>query len=188
LGSKSGSNAFHGSAYEYLRNTVFDANNFFNNASGVPRSQLVQNQFGVTIGGPIVKNRSFFFFNYERLTRQIGIPFQGRTPTPAELSGDFRADPPIYDPKTRQQFACNGVLNVICPNRIDPTANVMANVLHYWPVPNANLAAPPAAPDSGPRWRNRSALRTPLRRGAEVVAATDAAIADSITAGPMARK
>src|SRR5271165_3058508 len=138
--SKSGSNAFHGSLYEYLRNTVLDANNFFNNLSGVPRPQLVQNQFGATIGGPIVKNRTFFFFNYQRFTRRNGIPFSGRVPTPTELSGDFRADPPIYDPLTRQQFTCNGILNVICPNRIDATANVMANVLHYWPLPNANLA------------------------------------------------
>src|SRR5271166_5975610 len=108
--SKSGSNAIHGSAYEYLRNTVLDANNFFNNQTGVPRSQLVQNQFGVTMGGPLVKNRTFFFFNYERLTRRNGIPFAGRTPTPAELSGDFTADPPIYDPQTGRQFVCNGVL------------------------------------------------------------------------------
>ena len=134
--SKPGSNAFHGSAYEYLRNTVLDANNFFNNASGVSRPQLIQNQFGGTVGGPIAKNRTFFFFNYERLTRRNGIPSEGRTPTPAELSGDFRADPPIYDPQTGLQFVCNGVLNVICANRIDPTANVMANVLHYWPAPD----------------------------------------------------
>src|ERR1700730_14270723 len=66
--SRSGSNAFHGVAYEYLRNTVLDANGFFNNESGVPRSQLVQNQFGVTIGGPIIKKRTFFFFRYDRLT------------------------------------------------------------------------------------------------------------------------
>jgi hypothetical protein len=138
--SRSGSNSFHGSLYEYLRNTVLDANNFFDNASGIPRPQLVQNQFGGTIGGPIVKDRTFFFFNYEGFTRRNGIPFSGRVPTPAELSGDFRADPPIYDPLTRQQFTCNGLLNVICPNRIDATANVMANVLHYWPFPNANLA------------------------------------------------
>jgi outer membrane receptor protein involved in Fe transport len=137
--TKSGANAFHGSAYEYLRNTVLDANNFFNNASGVSRSQLVQNQFGVDVAGPVVKNRTFVFFNYERFTRRNGIPFQGRTPTAAELNGDFRADPPIYDALTGQQFVCNGELNVICANRIDPTANVMANDLHYWPAPNANL-------------------------------------------------
>src|SRR5271166_3921619 len=138
--SRSGSNSYHGSLYEYLRNTVLDANNFFNNASGGPRPQLVQNQFGGTIGGPMVKDRSFFFLNYEKFTRRNGIPFSGRVPTPAELSGDFSADPPIYDPLTRQQFTCNGMLNVICPNRIDATANVMANVLHYWPLSNANLA------------------------------------------------
>jgi hypothetical protein len=138
--SKSGSNEFHSSFYEYLRNTEFDANNFFNNASGVPRPKLVQNQFGATLGGPIVRDHSFFFFNYERLTRRNGIPISGRVPTPAELSGDFRADPVIEDPLTGQQFACNGVANVICANRIDPTANVMGNVLHYWPVPNADLA------------------------------------------------
>ena len=138
--SRSGSNGFHGSAYEYFRNTVLDANNFFNNLAGIARPQLNQNQFGGTFSGPIKKDKLFFFSNYERFTRRNGIPFTGRTPTPAELNGDFRADPPIYDPLTRAQFQCNGVLNVICPNRIDPTSNVMANVLHYWPTPNADLA------------------------------------------------
>ena len=138
--SRSGSNAFHGSAYEYFRNTVLDANNFFNNLAGITRPQLNQNQFGGTFSGPIKKDKLFFFSNYERFTRRNGIPFTGRTPTPAELSGDFRANPPIYDPLTRAQFECNGVLNVICPNQIDSTSNFMANVLHYWPTPNANLA------------------------------------------------
>src|SRR5260370_5203176 len=67
--------------------------------------------------------------------------YEGRAQTPVELSGNFIGDPPIYDPQTGQQFVCNGVLNVICSDRIDPTANVMANVLHYWPAPNANLDA-----------------------------------------------
>src|ERR1700726_1550679 len=138
--SKSGSNAFHSSAYEYLRNTSLDANNFFNNASGVARSQLVQNQFGVTVGGPIRREHTFFFFNYERFTRRNGIPFEGRVPTPAVLGGDFRADPAIYDPLTGKEFVCNGVVNEICPNRIDTTADVMGNILHYWPVPNTSLA------------------------------------------------
>src|SRR6202030_2837497 len=71
--SKSGSNILHGSAYEYLRNAVLDANNFFNNASGFPPLALVQNQFGLAAGRPIVKNRTFFFFNYERFVRHNGI-------------------------------------------------------------------------------------------------------------------
>ena len=65
--SKSGSNAFHGGLYEYLRNTVLDANNFFNNASGVPRSKLVQNQFGATLGGPIVKKPYFLLLQLREI-------------------------------------------------------------------------------------------------------------------------
>jgi hypothetical protein len=67
LVTKSGSNKFHGSAYEYNRNTDFEANNFFNNFSDppVPREQLVRNQFGAALGGPIWKDKVFFFFNYE---------------------------------------------------------------------------------------------------------------------------
>lgn len=139
LTSKSGTNIFHGGAYEYLRNTKLDANNFFNNAAGIARSQLVQNQFGATVGGPVKRNKAFFFFNYERYTRRNGVPYEALVPTPAQLSGDFRGYSPIYDPTTGKQFQCNGVLNVICPNQIDPVANRMANILHYWPTPNANL-------------------------------------------------
>jgi len=65
LVTKSGSNDFHGNAYEYHRNTITAANSFFNNASGVPRAALIRNQFGGSLGGPIKKNKLFFFFNYE---------------------------------------------------------------------------------------------------------------------------
>jgi len=140
LSSKAGGNAFYGSLYEYLRNTHLDANDYFNNASHIPRSKLIQNQFGGAVGGPIIKDRLFFFFSYEHYTRRNGVPFQALVPTPAQLSGDFTANSPIYDPTTGQRFTCNGVLNVICSNRIDFTANEMANVLHYWPTPNANLS------------------------------------------------
>jgi hypothetical protein len=63
--TKHGTNAFHGSLYEFNRNTAFTANSFFNNAAGVPRPQLVRNVFGASVGGPMMKNRLFFFFNYE---------------------------------------------------------------------------------------------------------------------------
>ena len=59
--TKSGTNAFHGTAYEYLRNKVLDANDFFSQLNGLPRAPLVQNQFGATIGGPIRKDNTFFF-------------------------------------------------------------------------------------------------------------------------------
>ncbi len=64
--TRSGTNQIHGSAYEYNRNTDFTANYFFNNRSGVSRPQLVRNQFGARLGGPIKKDRLFYFFNYER--------------------------------------------------------------------------------------------------------------------------
>jgi hypothetical protein len=63
LVTRSGSNEFHGSVYEFHRNTVFNANDFFNNANGVERPNLLRHQFGGTIGGPIKRNRAFFFFN-----------------------------------------------------------------------------------------------------------------------------
>lgn len=64
--TRSGSNELHGSAYEYNRNTDYTANNFFNNVSGLSRPQLVRNQFGASLGGPVKKNRIFYFLNYER--------------------------------------------------------------------------------------------------------------------------
>jgi hypothetical protein len=63
--TKGGSNQFHGSAYEYNRNTLTSANNWFSNRSGVPRAALVRNQYGASLGGPILKNKLFFFYNFE---------------------------------------------------------------------------------------------------------------------------
>ena len=65
LVTKSGTNSWHGSAYEYHRNTATEANSWFNNLNGVPRPALIRNQFGASLGGPIIKNKLFFFFNYE---------------------------------------------------------------------------------------------------------------------------
>ena len=87
--TKSGSNAFHGTAYEFLRNRVFDANNFFNNRSGLIKPQNIQNQFGGNIGGPVLKNRAFFFFNYEGTRVRKGVTRLGNVPTANERLGDF---------------------------------------------------------------------------------------------------
>lgn len=65
LVTKSGSNDLHGALYEYNRNTSTSANNFFNNLSGVPRQKLIRNVFGASLGGPVKKNRLFYFLNYE---------------------------------------------------------------------------------------------------------------------------
>lgn len=63
--TKGGTNRFHGSLYEYNRNTAFAANNWFNNRAGTPRPALVRNQYGASLGGPVIKERVFFFFNWE---------------------------------------------------------------------------------------------------------------------------
>jgi len=65
LVTKSGSNDFHGNAYEYHRNTVTEANSFFNNKNGIARPALIRNQFGGSLGGRVIKDKLFFFFNYE---------------------------------------------------------------------------------------------------------------------------
>jgi hypothetical protein len=63
--TKSGSNQFHGSAYEYNRNTDFEADDWFSNRAGVPRPALIRNQYGASLGGPVKRNKLFFFFNWE---------------------------------------------------------------------------------------------------------------------------
>ncbi len=91
FGTKSGGSKIHGSFYEYLRNTVFNANNFFNNNAGIARPSFKQNQFGATAGGPIVKEKAFYFASYEGYRLALGVVNTGLVPTPAELAGDFHA-------------------------------------------------------------------------------------------------
>ncbi|MGB7434201.1 MAG: TonB-dependent receptor, partial [Candidatus Acidiferrum sp.] len=83
---KSGTNEFHGDAYEFFRNDVLDARNAFDEFG---RQTYQQNQFGATIGGPIIKNRTFFFGDYEGLRIRQALPQLSLVPTPAEISGDF---------------------------------------------------------------------------------------------------
>jgi hypothetical protein len=89
--TKSGGNAFHGTAYEFLRNRIFDANNFFNNRAGAKKAQNIQNQFGGNLGGRILKDRLFFFFNYEGTRIRKGVTRLGNVPMPNERIGDFSA-------------------------------------------------------------------------------------------------
>ncbi len=150
LTTKTGSNDVHGDAYEYLRNKVLNANTFFNNEKGVPTGAFTQNQFGGTLGGPVViphlyngKNKTFFFVNYEgfRLRQGQGVLYS--VPTQAMRNGDFSGlGINIYNPftttqvgntYTRSQASCNGRLNVICPSQIDPVA---AHLVSLWALPN----------------------------------------------------
>jgi carboxypeptidase family protein/TonB-dependent receptor-like protein len=147
LSTKSGSNSFHGSVYEFLRNKVLNANDFFDNRNNVPVPAFTQNQFGANVGGPIVKNKLFFFSSYEGYRLRKGNPLTTTVPTLAERGGDFsKSGSPIYDPLTgssqtctsgggacRTQLSFNGTPNVIDPARIDPTAKAL---LAYFPMPN----------------------------------------------------
>jgi len=89
LTTKSGSNQFHGSLFEFFRNTVLDAKSYF--ASSKEKFNL--NQFGGTFGGPIQKDKTFFFLDYEAKMQRHGIPFVGLIPTQAMMGGDFTLDP-----------------------------------------------------------------------------------------------
>jgi hypothetical protein len=133
---KSGSNQYHGSAYEFLRNDALDANNFVSNYVGQPKAKFRQNQFGATVGGPVRlpfyngHDRTFFFGDYEGLQiRQAATSSLLDLPPNAFRAGDFSTSPTkIYDPATRVAGP-NGVAlsdpfpgNVIPTSRLDPTA------------------------------------------------------------------
>jgi len=85
--TRSGSNSIHGSAYEFFRNDALDARNFFNGA----KPPLRRNQFGGSLGGPIIKNKTFFFADFERIRRLQGVPSVVTVPSPAARSGQLAA-------------------------------------------------------------------------------------------------
>jgi hypothetical protein len=129
---KSGTNTFHGTAYDFLRNNFFDARSYFDAAVPVLR----QNQFGYSLGGPVFipkiyngKNKTFFFANYEGLRSISYATDYTLLPTPAELAGTFTT--PVIDPLTGVPF----------PNNQVPQSRIVnfANVINkYYPTPNTN--------------------------------------------------
>lgn len=131
--TKSGSNQFHGSAFGFVRNTDFDANAYFNIQQGLPRNNLKRNQFGGTFGGPILKNRLFFFVSYQG-QRQVETDVEPEQTvfTPSELTGDFSQaasggpDPNVAaflqaNPyfQSNPSLAANAIID---PTKIDPAA------------------------------------------------------------------
>ena len=121
----------HGSAFEFQRNDAFDANNFFNNRAGRAKPDFKQHQFGGTLGGPIVKDRTFFFGDYQGLRINQGQTYVSTVPTATMRAGDFsEINRAIFDPLTGQPFPGN----IIPSNRIDPVAR---NILtQLYPEPN----------------------------------------------------
>ena len=145
LSTKSGTNTWHGSLYDYLRNRVLNSNEFFNKRQEIQLGKknqappFTQNQFGGTVGGAVIKDKTFVFFSYEGFRLRTGKVFTTTVPTLAERGGDFSGAPTIYDPLTvdpnplasnnqRTPFAGN----IIPANRINPTS---AFLLQFIPNP-----------------------------------------------------
>ena len=97
---KSGTNQFHGAAYEFLRNNDLDGTNFFANLSGAKKPEYRQNQFGGVLGGPIKKNKLFLFGSFDGTRIRSGSSSISTLPTAAEDTGNFSAIRPIFDPMT----------------------------------------------------------------------------------------
>jgi hypothetical protein len=140
---KSGTNGFHGALFEFFRNDVLDARGFFEPA-GDTKAPFRQNQFGATLGGPIKRDKLFFFVDYQGTRIGSSQTDISTVPTAAELSGDFSGiydgtpSTTIYDPNTTQ--IVNGQVvrtpfpgNIIPTDRFDPIAK---NILDLYPAPN----------------------------------------------------
>lgn len=142
VSTKAGTNDFHGSLYEFHRNDVLGAANFFANLSGAEKPKYIRNQFGATFGGPIIKNQTFFFASYQGTRIRRGESFISTVPSEAARNGDFSSQPPtrrnIYDPLTLAGRGANSVRkqfpnNRIPADRIDP---VSKKVVAVYPLPN----------------------------------------------------
>jgi Carboxypeptidase regulatory-like domain/TonB dependent receptor len=167
---KSGSNAFHGTLWEFLRNDKFDAANFFENAGGIPKGEYRQNQFGASVGGPIWRNKTFFFADYEGTRIRQAFPSINTVPTALERAsgytnlselltqGSTRTDVlgrtfplgQVFDPSTTRAVGSGFVRdpfpgNILPASRLDPNA---IKLLNLYPAPNSpglfnNYAANP---------------------------------------------
>lgn len=150
--TKSGTNEFHGSGYEYFQTSDFNTNDFFNNALGVGKADYTKNIFGASLGGPVWlgklykgHDKTFFFADFERQPyRSPGTPSRGLIPTAAEASGNFQGDASIYNPATNQPFPGNTIasINAIAQKiaAAIPTPNLTGsgsnNYFHSSPVNN----------------------------------------------------
>ena len=141
---RSGTNEFHGTVFEFLRNDNLDARNFFDRAPKRPEFKL--NDFGGTFGGPIVRNRTFFFFSYEGLRSGKGLTSTQTVPTLGHRQGDLSGGPVIYDPATTRPDPNNpGAFirdpfpnNLIPLNRINSTSrNMLIGDFALYPAPNS---------------------------------------------------
>ena len=133
---KSGSNRFRGNAFEFYRDSSLDANTWANNRSGAPRQERTQHIFGATLGGPLVKNKLFFFADYQG-TRYNAPGTEVLSVAPASWrNGDFSGvSTVIRDPVTGQPFPGN----IIPASRISPVARGILNNTALYPLPNRGV-------------------------------------------------
>jgi hypothetical protein len=139
---KSGTNSVRGSVYEFLRNDVLDANNFFSNALGAPKPRRNRNQFGAAVGGPLVRNRTFWFGDYEGLRDKEGVPRVRQVPTAAEKAGVFSTA--VFDPFTagRPEFPRNAQGQWVIPrDRWDPVGAAIVAMIPDPNVPGSTIYA-----------------------------------------------
>lgn len=138
---KSGTNAFHGTAFEFLRNSATDSRQYFEPA-GEPKAPFRQNQFGGTFGGPIKRDKTFFFVDYQGTRIGTSQPDISTVPTPAEIGGNFSAllsqGTQLYDPSTTTMVNGQPVRtpyagNIIPPSQLDPISHAIAQL---YPAPN----------------------------------------------------
>src|ERR1700676_1739123 len=140
---KSGSNQFHGSAFEFFRNEALNARNLF--APTGPKPEFRRNQYGLTLGGPIQSNKLFFFADWQGTRLRTGITRLSVVPTLAPRQGIFTQ--PIFDPSTSPRTAFGG--NMIPSGRFDALG---LQVLQHYPLPNltgsSNYARTATEPDN----------------------------------------
>lgn len=151
---KSGTNQWHGSAYDYLQNRVLNANLFFNNKAGQPRPAYSFNRWGATAGGPIRKDRTFFFMGYEGIRHKLPDPRVLTVPNDAQRKGDFSSllalgsQYQIYDPATTRSEGNGRFSRAPFPGNIIPSSrfnSVGKAILDAYPDPNQPGSADGAA-------------------------------------------
>ena len=151
LVSKSGTNTFHGNLFEFLRNDNLNANDFFANRAGRRVAPLAYNQFGGTLGGPVKKNKIFFFANYEAFFERRSVQSLITSPTAQQRAGDFSDTRTangslitIFDPTTTRANPEGGFIRDAFPGNTIPASRIDAvgrNALTYFPPPNLPGAA-----------------------------------------------
>jgi len=144
--SKSGTNSYHGSAFDYLQNTAFNANSFFSNKAGTPLAPVHQNQFGAAVGGRIIRDRLFFFANYEGFIQHLSNTQIITSPTAAQRTGDFSTTTAangqvitIYDPRTTVTSSSGASVRLPFDGNIIPRSLISQfakQFFSWYPLPN----------------------------------------------------